>query len=94
VVGDVASLREWIVNGENGLICDEGDAKSLANCIVRALQDETLRNAAAEINRNLVQRRAEYASAMAEAEKLYYEVASSRFQVAVQNQAFLSTNAR
>jgi glycosyltransferase involved in cell wall biosynthesis len=94
VVGNVASMREWIVNGENGFICDEADAESLASCIVRALQDETLRNEAAEINRNLVQRRAEYATAMAEAEKLYDEVAGSRCHAAVSDSAVLSPNAR
>jgi glycosyltransferase involved in cell wall biosynthesis len=78
VVGDVPSMREWIVNGETGFICDETDAKSLASGIVRALQEEALRTEAAEINRNLVRRRAEYSTTMAEAEKLYDEVASSR----------------
>jgi glycosyltransferase involved in cell wall biosynthesis len=94
VVGDVASMREWIVDGENGFICDEANAESLASCIVRALQDETLRNEAAEVNRNLVQRRAEYVTGMAEAEKLYDEVASSRRQGSVSHGAFLTTNAQ
>ena len=77
IVGDVESMREWIVNGENGLICDEGDATSLASCIVRGLRDLQLRIEAAEINRCLVRTRAEYAVGMTEAEKLYSEVVSA-----------------
>ena len=74
VVGNVTSLREWIVNGENGMICDENDAESLVSCIVRALCDKDLRVGAANINRQLIRTRAEYANVMLEAEKLYDEV--------------------
>lgn len=77
VVGEVESMREWIVNGENGLICGEGDATSLASCIVKALREPELRIEAAEINRCLVRTRAEYAAGMAEAKKLYSEVVNT-----------------
>lgn len=71
VVGNVDSVREWIVNGENGLICDETEAVSLADCIIRALHEPSLRKEAAEINRRVVRTRAEYSICMAEAERLY-----------------------
>jgi len=76
IVGDVSSLREWIANGENGLICDETDPRSLASCVIRALRDPNLRVEAAEINRDLIRTRAEYATVMLEAESLYDEVAA------------------
>jgi glycosyltransferase involved in cell wall biosynthesis len=74
IVGDVTSLREWIVDGKNGFICDESNANALAKCIIRALRDETLRKLAAEINRTLICTRADYDKGMAEAESLYDEI--------------------
>ena len=77
VVGKVDSLREWIVDEENGLMCDVSDANSLAQCIIRALRDESLRQQAAEINRTVTRLRADYSKGMVEAENLYEEVVTS-----------------
>lgn len=74
VVGDVASLHEWIEDGKNGPLCDESNPNSLAKRIVRAIKDPDLRVDAAEINRNLVCAHAERSKVMAEAETLYREV--------------------
>ena len=71
VVGDIDSVREWITDGENGLICDESDVRSLADRVVRALREPSLRAKAADINRRLIQSRADYSACMAEAETLY-----------------------
>lgn len=80
VAGDVDSLREWMANGENGLICDHTDAKSLASCVVRALEDDSMRVNAAKTNRELIRTRGSHGNVMTEAETLYAEVqrASSR----------------
>jgi glycosyltransferase involved in cell wall biosynthesis len=74
VAGDIASIREWIVDGENGLLCDPGSPESLADAIARALQDEALRNKAATQNREIVVRRADYANVMANVEEFYESV--------------------
>ncbi len=86
-------MREWIVNAENGLICDEGDSTSLASCIVKVLRHPKLRIEAAEINRYLVRTRAEYAAGMAEAEKLYSEVANSYARRKLEPRSFIMESA-
>ena len=53
VAGDLASVREWITHGENGLLCQPGDPVTLAGLIVRAVGDEPWRDAAARRNRAL-----------------------------------------
>jgi glycosyltransferase involved in cell wall biosynthesis len=42
VCGDLPSIREWITDGENGLLVDPADPKALAAAIVRGLNDEAL----------------------------------------------------
>ena len=90
VMGKIESLREWIIDGENRLFCDESDANSLASSIIRALQNPTLRGAAAKINRDLIRARADRAVVMSEAEALYEEViatASGRSSAALSRAA-------
>lgn len=71
VAGDIESLREWISDGENGLLVDPGDPAALAGAILRALGDAGLRRQAAEINTRLVAERADYRRVMAQAEGFY-----------------------
>ena len=40
VVGDIESLREWIVDGENGLLMNPNNPSSIATGILRALRDD------------------------------------------------------
>jgi glycosyltransferase involved in cell wall biosynthesis len=74
VMGRIESLREWIIDGQNGFFCDQSDANSLASCIIRALQSPALRTAAAKINRDLIRARADRAAVMFQAEALYAEI--------------------
>ena len=73
VTGNVDSIREWIIDGENGIIGDESDPDSFARAIVRAVRNVSLRQTAKGINRKLIQTRADYAACMREAEELYRE---------------------
>lgn len=59
VVGDIASLREWLTHGENGLLVDPRDARAAAAAICRALRDEPLRRDAHAINQQMISDRAE-----------------------------------
>ncbi len=59
IVGDLESLREWIVPGQNGLLVEPGKAQGLAMGLLTAVDSPTLRQAAAETNLRLVQERAE-----------------------------------
>ena len=74
VCGDLESIREWITHGENGLLVDPTNPKSLASAIVWALKDSELRKRAAKINADIVAQRADYTSNMKKAEEFYQQV--------------------
>lgn len=61
IAGDIESLREWIVPGENGLLVDPGSPSALANAVVQALNDPKLRARASRQNLDIVRERAEVA---------------------------------
>jgi glycosyltransferase involved in cell wall biosynthesis len=75
VAGDIASVREWIEDGRNGLLCDPADPAALADAMSRGLRDEGLRRAAAQRNGALVAERAEFGGVMRRAEAFYARVA-------------------
>ena len=74
VAGDIESVREWIADGANGLLCDPTDPVSLADVVVQALGDEQVRNAARNQNARLVAEHAEYSRVMQQAEAFYTEI--------------------
>lgn len=71
IAGDLESIREWIRPGENGLLCDPTDPKSIASAIVSAIENKNLREKAAGLNREIVSARAEYSQNMQRAETFY-----------------------
>jgi len=71
VAGDLESIREWIVSGENGLLVDPNDPEALAGAISQALEQDVLRQRARAINAGLVAERAEYESVMHRAVEFY-----------------------
>ena len=83
VSGDIESVREWITDGDNGLLCDPTSPESLARAIVHALGDEQMRNAARERNARLIAERAEYGQVMQQAEQFYLRIVRNK-QPAVQ----------
>jgi glycosyltransferase involved in cell wall biosynthesis len=74
VAGDIESVREWIEDGVNGLLCDPASPESLAQAILRALNDSDLRQRARQHNVELIAERAEYGSVMAQAEQFYRRI--------------------
>jgi len=58
VVGDIASLREWITPGQNGALLDPRDPKSAAKEMCAVLGNQNLRSYAAKKNRLLIKQRA------------------------------------
>jgi glycosyltransferase involved in cell wall biosynthesis len=74
IAGDLESIREWIVSGENGLLIDSGDPSALASAIGRVIKDKDLRAKAAGLNQKIIHERAEYAHNMARAEEFYQNV--------------------
>jgi len=74
VAGDLESLREWITDGENGLLTDATDPSGLAESIVRALKSKDLRKQAAGLNAKRIEEKGEYFSCMSQAETFYQRV--------------------
>jgi glycosyltransferase involved in cell wall biosynthesis len=70
VAGDIASVREWITDGENGLLVDPTDQDALADAILRAI-DLPDRLHVIEANRAIIAERAEYDQVMRDALEFY-----------------------
>jgi glycosyltransferase involved in cell wall biosynthesis len=74
VAFDIESVREWITDEVNGLLCDPNDPALLARAIIRALKDEQLRNSARAHNLGLIAERAEYDNVMRQGEEFYLQI--------------------
>ena len=74
VAGDLESIREWITPGENGLLFDATNPKSIAEAMLSALANKSLRQTAAGLNQNMIATRAEYGQNMRRAENFYERV--------------------
>jgi glycosyltransferase involved in cell wall biosynthesis len=71
IAGDLESIREWIIPNENGLLFDSTDHQSIANSIVQAIENKSLRQKAAGLNMKLITTRAEYRQCMDQVDKFY-----------------------
>lgn len=58
VITDIEANREWITDGENGLLFPVGDSRALAEAVVRMLTDGALAARARERNLRLVKEKA------------------------------------
>ncbi len=72
VVSDLPSLREWITDGENGLLVPVRDAEALAEAIIQLLRDPQQRAEFRQRNLNLIRERADHQVEMAKMESLYH----------------------
>jgi glycosyltransferase involved in cell wall biosynthesis len=75
VAGDLESIREWITPGQNGLLIDATDPKSIAQGVLAGLQNENLRRSAAGYNLKILASRAEYGACMRQAGIFYERIA-------------------
>jgi glycosyltransferase involved in cell wall biosynthesis len=78
VAFNIESVREWISDEINGLLCDACDTEALARAMIRALTDAKLQSEARRENSELIARRAEYDNVMQRAEAFYAEVADQK----------------
>lgn len=78
VVGDIESIREWIVDGENGLLVDPNNPSSIASGILRALEDDVLFSRAQQINSRLISEKADRAKVMPEVHAFYVKIAGNQ----------------
>jgi glycosyltransferase involved in cell wall biosynthesis len=74
IAGDIESVREWITDGENGLLVDPSDPEALAQAILSAIENDVLRNKAAAQNIDLIKNRAESKVVMKKAEDFYSSI--------------------
>ncbi|MCK5634028.1 MAG: glycosyltransferase family 4 protein [Anaerolineales bacterium] len=74
VMGDLESLREWVVDGENGFLVDSDDPYALAQATSRALLSAELREKASKVNQDLVDERADRDRVVISAERFYKQV--------------------
>ncbi len=58
VVSDIPANREWIADGENGIVVPSLDADAVASALCRALDDADLRRRAFLVNREIIATRA------------------------------------
>jgi len=74
VAGDLESVREWITQGENGLLTDANDPQKLADSLLFALKNKSLREQAVGLNKKLVVERAEFTRCMTQAVGFYQTI--------------------
>jgi len=74
IAGDIESIREWIIPGENGLLVDPTDPVELAGAILACASQPELRKHAQERNLQLVRERAEYHQTILAAEVFYRQM--------------------
>jgi glycosyltransferase involved in cell wall biosynthesis len=71
VAGDLESIREWIEDGENGLLVDPGEPEEVANAVLRAGTDRDVLEHAQAKNDRIIEERASYHWVMRQAEEFY-----------------------
>lgn len=59
VVGDIESLREWLTDGENGLLVDPKDPQKAAQAIIAALSSDDWLMKARQDNQQMISERAD-----------------------------------
>jgi glycosyltransferase involved in cell wall biosynthesis len=74
IAGELESIREWITPNQNGLLFDSTEPRSIAEAILTAVENKSLRRNAAGLNQKMIDTRAEYRQNMERAETFYAEV--------------------
>lgn len=71
VAGDIQSIREWIIDGENGFLVNPREPIELANAIIEALDQPALREKASAHNQSLIKTTAAQSTTRAEIHAFY-----------------------
>jgi len=78
VTGNIESMREWVRNGQNGLLADAASPRALAEALIAALRDPSLRERARIENARILAERAGYGRCMAMAQAFYEQILAGR----------------
>lgn len=71
IVGDVASVREWVCDGVNGLVTSSLCPEVVSGALIRSIRDDNLVRVAREENERLIKDRADYDANMLYVESEY-----------------------
>ena len=74
VCGDIESIREWIIPGENGFLVDPHDPQAVAQAILTACQDKALQLKAKKLNLEIIRTNAEVQVVRRKVEAFYEEI--------------------
>ena len=74
VVGDIESMQDWVKQGINGLLVDATSPRAMADGIITALENQTLRENARKENIRIIAERAEYRRCMAMTDSFYQKI--------------------
>lgn len=71
VTTDIPAAREWVQQGVNGFLVPVGDSAALADGVLAALADKSLRDTARGINRCIVRERGDWKTTISGIEHVY-----------------------
>ena len=71
ICGDIESIREWITDGENGLLVDPADPFALAGAILKALDNHEFQQKAGQKSLHLIRTQADLDSSREKVKEFY-----------------------
>jgi L-malate glycosyltransferase len=80
IASDLTSTREWIINGKNGILVPVRDALQLAEATIQLLQNPKQRTNFSNLNRKLVEDKANHELEMKKMEQLYLDLLQAENQ--------------
>lgn len=78
VGGDIESMRDWITPGINGMLVDPNDPEALARAVIYALTSPEYRQKAAEVNADIIMKKAELSLVSAKIGVFYQQLRAVR----------------
>lgn len=87
VVTDIPANREWITDGENGLVVRTRDGRALAEAVLRALESSGFRTQVRERNLAVIRERGLWSANMARVEEAFRRLAEARTSQAARSGA-------
>lgn len=74
VISNLPSVREWIIDGWNGILVDPSDVDQIADSIIRLLKNDQIRKRFVEKNLKLIQEKGDQDYWMEKLEQMYYSL--------------------
>jgi len=78
IAGDLPSLREWVRDGETGMLVPVGEAEMLGKRLLQLVESRTLRQWLTEAAHEMVKTRADRSRTLSDMELVYQRLAANR----------------